>query len=154
MRKLTITLFLSCVGLFGQSDLKPGFDANAIDKSADPCGDFFQYACGNWIKANPIPGDQTSWGRFNALVERNRSILKDILETSSFKKTRTPVEQKIGDYYDSCLDTKAIEAKGTAPLKAPFKEIESIQNKAGLVDEVAKLHREGVPAFFRVGAGE
>jgi predicted metalloendopeptidase len=100
------------------TQLRQGFDVNAIDKSVDPCDDFYQFACGNWLNKNPIPADQSSWGRFNVLAERNRSILKDILETSAAKKTRTPIEAKIGDYYQACMDEKAINQRG-GNCKAP-----------------------------------
>ena len=73
---------------------------------------FYQYACGTWLKSNPIPADQSSWGRFNELHERNQNILRDILETSRAKSSRTPVEQKIGDYFAACMDEKGIEERG------------------------------------------
>src|SRR5258708_4585801 len=116
--------------------MKQGFDVNAVDKTADPCGDFYQYACGNWIKASPIPADQSSWGRFNVLAEHNKSMLKDILETSVAKKDRTPIEQKIGDYYSACMDQKAIEAKGTAPLKPIFANIDGMKDKAAILAKI------------------
>src|SRR5262245_62201479 len=76
----------------------PSFDPAALDKTADPCVNFYQYACGGWLKNNPIPPDQASWGRFNELAERNRAFLRDILENAASASNRTPNQQKIGDY--------------------------------------------------------
>src|SRR5206468_3236869 len=78
----------------------PGFDIHAMDTAADPCVDFYQYACGSWNTKNPIPPDRSSWGRFDELFERNQIILRGILEKySAADPKRSPLEQKIGDYY-------------------------------------------------------
>ena len=90
------------------------FDVNAIDKAADPCNDFYQYACGTWLKNNPIPADQARWGRFNELDERNRQILREILEEAAKPNPdRDSVTRQIGDYYAACMDEKGIDARGT-----------------------------------------
>jgi endothelin-converting enzyme/putative endopeptidase len=129
-----------------------GFSISSIDTSADPCTDFYQYACGNWMKSNPIPPDQSRWSRFNDLQERNFATLRDILETSTAKAQRSPVEQKIGDYYTSCMDEKAIEAKGVAALKPVLDRISSINTKEELPAEIARLHKIGVNVLFGVYA--
>ena len=95
------------------------FDPSLIDKSVDPCENFYRYSCNGWFKRNPLPPDQTSYGRFTELYELNRLHLKQILEDSSSKPRpqRTPNEQKIGDEYASCMDTAAIDKLGLAPLQ-------------------------------------
>jgi putative endopeptidase len=130
----------------------PTFDSAALDKSADPCVDFYQFSCGGWLKSNPIPPDQASWGRFNELAERNRTILRGILENAMSAKTRDADEQKIGDYYASCMDEDAINAKGTAVLKPIFDRIDAVKDKNELSELLAYLHRRGFNVFFGFGS--
>jgi endothelin-converting enzyme/putative endopeptidase len=141
----------------GAGSAKPAeyssFDLTAIDKSVDPCQDFYHYACGTWLKNNPIPPDQSSWGRFNELHERNQTILRGILEKQSAdSSSRDAVNQKIGDYYYSCMDEAAIEAKGTAPVKPYIDQIDSMKDKAELPTVLGGLHRAGANAFFGFGS--
>jgi putative endopeptidase len=131
----------------------PSFDLNALDKSADPCVDFYQYSCGGWLKNNPIPSDQPAWGRFNELAERNRVFLREILDNAAEAKQRTPNQQRIGDYYATCLDEDAINKKGVAVLKPYVDRINSIKDKNELTALVALLHRQGVNALFNFGSG-
>src|SRR5258708_14539410 len=126
------------------------FDLGAMDKTVAPCEDFYQYACGNWRKNNPIPSDQARWGRFAELAEFNRNILKQILEKASANDPkRTPVMQKVGDMYQSCMDEATVNAKGIAPLKPELDRIAAISSKDQLIDTIAYLHSLGAPAVFR-----
>ena len=150
IRPLGVCLFLLAASAMAQT----GFSVGSIDKSVEPCTDFYAYACGTWMKNNPIPPDQSRWGRFNELQERNLRILKDILETSSNKKTRSAIEQRIGDHYAACMDDKAIEAKGIAPLKPDFDRIDALKDKRQLAAEIVKLHSAGTEAFFGLSSGQ
>ncbi len=126
----------------------PSFDAGAVDKAADPCVDFYQYACGNWMKQNPIPGDQSRWGQFGKLQQNNELILLDILKKVSEAGTRTPVERQVGDYFAACMDTKAIAAAGTKPLQPELKRIAEIRDKKQLAEVIARLHEIGARPLF------
>lgn len=129
------------------------YDLDAMDKSVDPCQDFYQYACGTWRKNNPIPPDQARWGRFNELAEYNRQFLRNILEkVSADDPKRTPVQQKIGDMYQSCMDETAVNKKGSTPLKPELDRIAAITTKDQLVDTIAYLQSLGVQALFGFGA--
>src|SRR5215467_2868909 len=117
----------------------PSFNPADLDRSADPCVDFYQFSCGGWLKNNPIPPDQAAWGRFNELAERNRAFLREILENAAKATKRTPEEQKIGDYYASCVDEDAINKKGIAALKPEFDRIDAAKTKNDLTPLIAYL---------------
>jgi putative endopeptidase len=124
--------------------------AAALDRSTDPCTDFYQFACGGWLKANPIPGDQSRWGRFDELAEHNRLALKDVLEKAAAGTgQRQPIDQKIGDLYASCMDEPAVEAKGVGALKADLDRVAALKAKSELADLTASLHAVGVGVLFQ-----
>ena len=149
--RFVIVALLAARFLAAQS---PGFSPANLDKSANPCVDFYQYACGTWVSKNKIPPDQADWGRFNELEERNQIILRGILEKASADDPkRSANEQKIGDYYASCMDEKAIDAKGIAPIQPELNRIAAIRDLAGLTSQIAHLHSIGVSALFEFGAG-
>lgn len=127
---------------------EPALDITSMDRSVDPCVDFFQYSCGGWIKRNPIPPDQSSWSTYSKMQDENRGRLRGILETAAAPDgTRNAASQKIGDYYSSCMDEKAIETKGTEPLKPELERIAKLGSKADLADVAAVMIDDNV--FFR-----
>ena len=138
-----------------QSAAPLGFSVKNMDPSVSPCTDFYQYACGGWMKNNPIPADQSRWGTFEELAERNREVLHQILEDAAKPASSgDAVARKIGDYYAACMDEKAIDAKGLAPLQPELDRIRNLKDKAELAEEIAHLHRSGVGALFEFGSGQ
>ena len=127
----------------------PGFSLDTIDKTADPCADFYQYACGNWIKNTEIPADQPEWVSFIELDERNKDVEREILEKAAVEiPSRSAIEQKIGDYYSACMDEKAADAKGLDPVKGELERVMAVKDKQTLIDTIAHNHMIGANALF------
>ena len=127
------------------SKYEPVLDVTAMDRTADPCVDFFKYSCGGWIKNNPIPPDQSSWDLYSKMQDGNTERLRAILESASAPDaSRNAVTQKIGDYYASCFDEKAVEAKGSEPIKPMLDRIARLGSKAELADLAASMVDDNV----------
>jgi putative endopeptidase len=128
----------------------PVLSVESMDKSVDPCTDFYAYSCGGWLKSNPIPPDQIKWGTSDKLQDENLSLLRDILEKAAGPApARTPIAQKIGDYYAACMDEKAINAAALEPLKAKLQAIDHLQSKDDIATVAASMIYDDVLFDFR-----
>ena len=123
-------------------------EVDALDRKADPCVDFYQFACGGWVAKNPLPPDRSTYGRFAEVQDRNFTILRRILETPSGEGDRS----KAADYYAACMDDAKIEAGGVLPIAADLLTIDELVNPDDLPVLLARLHAIGVPALFGFGA--
>jgi len=144
-------LLLSAAVCFAQAtaQAETGFSIGNLDKTADPCVDFYQYACGNWLKKTQIPADQPEWVSFTELYERNLVTERNILEKASAGgPNRGPIDQKIGDYYGACMDEKAADAKGLGPLKPELERVAAVKDKGALIDAIAHAHLVGPNPLF------
>jgi putative endopeptidase len=127
-----------------------GPDTANLDRTCKPCDDFYHYVNGGWLKKNPVPPDYPSWGRFNELQEKNREHLRDILEAAA-KATNAPegsIEQKIGDFYASCMNESKVEAEGIKPLAPEFERLDQVHDLPSLQAEIAHLQGDGASALF------
>jgi len=129
----------------------PSLNVADMDRSVDPCTDFYTYSCGGWMKSNPIPPDQTSWEVYAKLYEDNLSFLRALLEQAATEPNRDAVTQKIGDYYAACMNEAAVEARGAKPMQPELQAIANVKSTSELAPLVARLQLAGVRVLFRSG---
>ena len=130
----------------------PSLDLSDLDRSVDPCEDFYKFSCGGWQKNNPIPADQATWSVYGKLANENQQFLWGILRDLAVAKDRTPVQQKIGDYFAACMDTGAIDRLGFDPLKPGLARVDALDTRPKLIAAVAWIHHE-LPGTYFFGSG-
>jgi putative endopeptidase len=151
-----LLLLMTCVpGILAAADTPAppasGIDLKAIDTTVNPCVDFYRYACGSWAKNNQIPPEFSSWGRFQELAERNQAEMREVADDAGRNLSRSPLDQKVGVFYATCMDEAAADKAGVAPIEPEIDRIRKISQKADLAAEVARLHNRGVGVLFRFG---
>jgi len=148
--RAALWLSLSFATLTLAAQGKPGVDPANLDTSVKPCDDFYTFANGGWLKSHSLPADKSRYGAMEELSERNRAILKQILEETSAKTswTKGSVQQKVGDFYASGMNEAAIEKRGLAPLKPVLATIDTLKDAKQLPAMLAKLHGQGLPGGF------
>ena len=132
----------------------PSLDVTNLDRSVDPCVDFYKFSCGGWEKNNPIPADQAGWSVYAKLGNENQQFLWGILEddakapSGSSSSPRTAVQQKVGDYFAACMNTTAIDALGDKPIEPELARIDALQTRAEILSALTRLHHEYAGSFF------
>jgi endothelin-converting enzyme/putative endopeptidase len=150
-----ILLAMTATGVWAQQPAQKGVELSDMDRTAKPCENFYNYANGDWRAKNPIPASMERWSRRWAAGEANKDQLRKILEELAAKPAQKgSAAQLTGDFYASCVNTKAIDAAGIAPLKPWLDGIDAIQDAAGLQKEIRALHAVGVMAPFTMGASQ
>src|SRR5207244_250584 len=130
-------------------------DLSILDRSVNPCDDFYRFACGKWLERTPIPPDRAQWGRaFSEILERNEIKLKEILEKNARGEAdpADPFAQKVGDFYATCMDEQKAETASLQTLQQALRRIDAIKDSRGLAQQVAALQAEGAGAFFGFGS--
>jgi endothelin-converting enzyme/putative endopeptidase len=130
----------------------PSLDVSAMDRSVDPCVDFYRYSCAGWEQKNPIPADQIRWDVYSKLYEDNLNYLRGILEQASAAKSPDAVTQKIGDYYAACMDESAVEKLGAKPMQPALDQVQALNSVHDLAPMVARLHLDGDSLLFDSGS--
>ncbi len=127
-------------------------DLKSLDRSVNPCDDFYQFACGGWIKSHQIPADKSRWGRFDELQEKNLKKLRDILQAAAAGKAdpKDKYGKKLGDFYAACMDEAGIEKTGLDDLKKKWAELDAISDLDSFAKEIGVLHSQGVNVIFNL----
>ncbi|MGE5185333.1 MAG: M13 family metallopeptidase [Acidobacteriota bacterium] len=130
-----------------------GLEPASLDRTADPCVDFYQFACGGWLQANQIPPDRARWARFSELDEKNNAAVRTLLEDDAKGIGVDAIGKKLGDYYASCMDTAAIDKAGTTGIKPMLDKINKVRDARSWQAALDALHEVGINVMWSIGSG-
>jgi putative endopeptidase len=134
---------------FAQDDKQSGFDVSQLDRSTDPCVDFYQFSCGGWRAKNPLPSDKARYNRYEEMSEGNKNKLREILEAAAQPDAhQDSVSQQAGEFYAACMDESAAEKKGKTPLEPYLAKIAALSSKKAVLETMAGLDDDGIPNLF------
>ncbi|MBC7974553.1 MAG: M13 family metallopeptidase, partial [Myxococcales bacterium] len=125
-----------------------GLEAASLDRTADPCIDFYQFACGGWLQSNPVPPDRARLSRFTEIDDRTKATLRSLLEDAARTTTGDAATKKLGSFYAACMDEAAVERAGIAPLKALLAKTQGVKDAKTWLAALVELHKLGVPAVW------
>ena len=148
---LILILMISCKTETKKTDQETvkAIDTANMDLKADPGADFYEYANGGWIKNNPVPSDKTQYGSFTVLYDANQiKLQKLVLEAAKESAPKGSIAQKIGDFYNSGMDTLAIDKRGMEPILGHLAEIQALKSNKEILPQIAKMHQQGQHPFF------
>src|SRR6204780_796131 len=154
LRALLLFLFFCAPFTASQTSSPHGIDVSDLDRKADPCDDFYEFANGTWRANNPIPASMSRWSRRWQAGESSKDKLREILEAGAADKSAAAgsTEQIIGDYYGACMDESRVNARGMDPVKPLFAKIDAAGDIAALQQVMAELHDILVQAPFAFGS--
>jgi putative endopeptidase len=126
----------------------PSLDLSSLDRTVNPCEDFYKFSCGGWQTRNPIPADQASWSVYAKLGNENQQFLWGILQEDAKASNRTAVQQKVGDYFAACMNTAAIDALGDKPMLPELAAIDALKSRPELIAALTRLHHDTAGSYF------
>ena len=132
----------------------PGLDVRFMDRTVDPCVDFYAFSCAGWQKLNPIPPDQSSWSVYGKLGEEIERHLWALLQTATDPAaSRSPVQVQLGGYFAACMDEAQIDALGAKPLQPALTALAAVKDRAGLARWLAEQHMASSTSELLFGFG-
>ncbi|MBQ0015430.1 MAG: M13 family peptidase, partial [Bacteroidales bacterium] len=146
---MSVALFAACGTK--TPELTSGIDMTNLDTTANPADDFYQYACGGWMKNNPLDDEHSRYGSFDKLGEDNQQQLRDLVEeTAAANNPAGSVASKIATLYNIAMDSTTLQKQDAEPLQPMLQEIAGLKDRDAIISSLPSLHMKGIFAFFGI----